>query len=131
VGQGTAGMEFLESHPAREFIFAPVGGGGLVAGTALAAHFFSKNCRVIGGLKTQLGENNFPIFQQHVERIIRVSENEILDAMKLIWERMKIVVEPSSAVALAALFKEKESFKNKNIGVILSGGDVDLTHLAF
>ncbi|MEL6918799.1 MAG: pyridoxal-phosphate dependent enzyme, partial [Bacteroidota bacterium] len=132
LGQGTAAMELLENHPGLDSIVVPVGGGGLIAGTALAAHYFGKNCSVVGGepfevddayrslqsgkietntttntvadgLKTQLGQENFPIIQQHVDRIIRVTENEITAAMRLIWERMKIIIEPSSAVAFAAI----------------------------
>lgn len=160
LGQGTACYELLQDYPNIEFVFTPVGGGGLIAGTALFAHFFGKDCEVIGGepmevddafrslqsgkiesntntntiadgLKTQLGDRNFPIIQQYVDHIVRVSEQEIIDAMKLIWERMKIVVEPSSAVALAALLHEKEKYKDKKVGVILSGGNVDVTHLPF
>lgn len=160
LGQGTACMELLENYPDLDAIFTPVGGGGLIAGTALAAHYFGNNCKVIGGepfeaddayrslesgkiefnkttdtiadgLKTQLGDINFPILQKHVEYIIRVTETEIVSAMRLIWERMKIIVEPSSAVALAALLKEKEAFKNKKIGIIISGGNVDLSNLPF
>lgn len=160
LGQGTACLELLEDYPNLDAVFAPVGGGGLIAGTALATHYFGKNCKVFGGepfeaddafrslisgqiesnnttntiadgLKTQLGDKNFPIIQQHVEGIIRVTEAEIMHAMRLIWERMKIIVEPSSAVALAALLKEKDSFKGKNVGVIISGGNVDLNNLPF
>ena len=160
IGQATACMELLEEHPDLDAVFAPVGGGGLIAGTALAAHFFSEKCKtfagepfevddayrsfysgkiesnqtsntIADGLKTHLGDLNFPIIQQHVEDIIRVSENEIIQAMKLIWERMKIVIEPSSAVALAALLSQKEKFKNKKIGIILSGGNIDLGALPF
>lgn len=160
-GQGTAAMELLEDHPNLDYIISPVGGGGLIAGTALAAKYFSNTCKVIGGepknmddayrslqsgkiesnengtttiadgLRTFLGDRNFPIIKENVERIIRVEEDEIVAAMKLIWERMKIIVEPSSAVAFAALLKEKEKFKNKNVGIIISGGNVDLKHLPF
>lgn len=160
-GQGTAAIELLEDHPELDYIFSPVGGGGLIAGTALAAKYFSNTCKVIGGepknmddayrslqsgkieyngsgvttiadgLRTFLGDRNFPIIKENVERIIRVEEEEIVQAMKLIWERMKIIVEPSSAVAFAALLKEKEKFKNKNVGIIISGGNVDLKHLTF
>jgi threonine dehydratase len=159
IGQGTACKELLEKEPELDFVFAPVGGGGLVAGTALAANFYSNKCKVIGGepeavddayrslksgkiesnqttntiadgLRTQLGDINFPIIQQHVDRIIRVTEDEIVDAMRLIWERMKIVVEPSSAVALAAMLKEKVKFTGKKVGIILSGGNVDLSQLS-
>ncbi len=160
LGQGTACKELLEHHPNLDFVFTPVGGGGLIAGTALAVHYFGKNCKTIGGeplevddayrslksgkietntsintiadgLKTQLGDRNFPIILNHVDKIIRVSETEIVDAMQLIWERLKIVCEPSSAVALAALIRDKEHFKEKKIGVILSGGNVDLGNLPF
>ena len=160
LGYGTACMEFLEDCPELEYLFTPVGGGGLIAGTALSANFFGKNCKVIGGepfeaddayrslqsgriegnktantiadgLRTQLGDKNFPIIQKYVDNIIRVSENEIITAMQLIWERIKIVVEPSSAVALAAILKEKQAFLNKKIGVIISGGNIDLTTLPF
>lgn len=159
-GQGTAAMELLEDYPELDYIFSPVGGGGLIAGTALAATFFSDHCKVIGGepknaddayrsllsgkiefndqvntiadgLRTFLGDRNFPIIKKHVERIIRVEEEEIIEAMKLIWERMKIVIEPSSAVPFAALLKNKTDFKNKNIGIILSGGNVDVGNLPF
>jgi threonine dehydratase len=160
IGQGTACKELLEKQPDLDFVFVPVGGGGLIAGSALAAKYFGKKCKVIGGepfevddayrslksgkietnlttntiadgLKTQLGDINFPIIKKHVERIIRVTENEIISSLRLIWERLKIVCEPSCAVALAALIREKENFKNKNIGIIISGGNVDLSKLPF
>jgi threonine dehydratase len=160
VGQGTAFMELNESHPDLDAVFVPVGGGGLIAGTALAAHYFSNNCTVIGGepeeaddayrslisgkieknvtantiadgLRTNLGSNNFPVIQKHVEKIVRVSENEIIESLKLIWERMKIVCEPSCSVAFAALLREKEQFAGKKIGVIISGGNIDLAKLPF
>jgi len=94
---------------------------------------FNKNgaTTIADGLRTFLGDRNFPIIKENVERIIRVEENEIVEAMKLIWERMKIVVEPSSAVAFAALLREKDKFNNKNIGIIVSGGNVDLKNLPF
>ncbi len=159
-GQGTAAMELLEDYPDLDYMFTPVGGGGLLAGTLLAVTYFSKNCKVIAGepknvddayrslisgniekndttntiadgLRTHLGDRNFPIIKKHVEKIIRVEEDEIIHAMKLIWERMKIVIEPSSAVAFAAVLKQKDAFKNKKIGVILSGGNVDLNNLPF
>jgi threonine dehydratase len=160
IGQGTAAKELLEEQPDLDYIFTPVGGGGLIGGTALAALYFGASCKVIGGepfecddayrsmisgkiesnettntiadgLKTELGDKNFPIIKEHVEKIIRVTEDEIKDAMQLIWERMKIVCEPSSAVAFAALLKEKESFKNSKIGIIVSGGNVDVRKLPF
>ncbi len=160
LGNASSAAELLETQPDLNFIFTPVGGGGLVAGTALAVKYLGKNCKTIGaepfavddayrslqsgkiernqttntiadGLKTFLGHINFPIIKDLVQEIIRVEETEIVAAMKLIWERMKIIVEPSSAVALAALLKNKEQFKNKKIGIILSGGNVDLKNLPF
>lgn len=160
IGQGTATMELLNYQPDLNFVLAPVGGGGLIAGTALAAHFFGKKCQTIAGepllvndayrslksgviennqttntiadgLRTQLGDKNFPIIRDFVSDIICVSEAEIINAMKLIWERLKIIVEPSSAVAFAAVLKDTERFKNKKVGIILSGGNVDLTNLPF
>jgi len=160
IGQGTSCLELLKELPDLDYVFAPVGGGGLIAGTALAAHHFGKNCKVIGGepfevddayrsllsgtieynsttntiadgLKTNLGDQNFPIILKYVDRIIRVTEKEIIDAMHLIWERMKIIIEPSSAVAVAAIIKEKKQFKEKKVGVIISGGNVDLSNLPF
>ncbi len=159
-GQGTAAMELLEDQPQLDYILTPVGGGGLIAGTALVAKYFSERCEVIGaepknvddayrslqngkiefndntntiadGLRTNLGDRNFPIIKENIKKIIRVEEEEIIQAMKLIWERLKIVVEPSSAVPFAALLKEKIDFKNKNIGIIISGGNVDLKNLPF
>ncbi len=160
LGQGTACKELLEAYPDLDYVIAPVGGGGLIAGTALSAHYFGKNCKVIGGepfevddayrslqtgkietntttntiadgLKTQLGDKNFPIIQKHVEQIIRVTEAEIIEAMRLLWERLKIVCEPSCAVAFAAVLKEKELFSGKKVGIIISGGNVDLGNLPF
>lgn len=160
IGQGTAAMELLEEQPDLNVLVVPVGGGGLAAGTGLAGHFFGKNCKTIGGepmeaddayrsllsgkietnetantiadgLRTVLGDVNFPIIQEHVDSIIRVEEDEIIAAMRLIWERMKIIIEPSCAVPLAAILKEKEQFKGQKIGIILSGGNVDLGKLPF
>ncbi len=146
-GQATACIELLEDHPNLDAVFAPVGGGGLISGTALAAHFYNSTCKTYAGepfevddayrslqsgkiehnktantigdgLKTDLGHLTFPIIQQHVTAVIRVTETEIIEAMRLIWERMKIIIEPSSAVAFAALLKDKENFKNKKVGII-------------
>ena len=159
-GNATAAIELFEEHPDLDVILTPVGGGGLIAGTALAAHYFSEKCKVIGGepmeaddayrslisgkietndsfhtvadgLRTHLGDRNFPIIKQHVEKIIRVEEYEIINAMRIVWERMKIIIEPSCAVPFAAVLKNKEEFKNKKIGIILSGGNVDVTNLPF
>ncbi|MFC6999944.1 pyridoxal-phosphate dependent enzyme [Rufibacter roseus] len=160
LGQGTAALELLEDYPDLDCIYAPVGGGGLVAGTILAAENFSTKIKVVGaepalvddayrslisnkiethdnkstiadGLKTQLGDVNFPIIKKGIDHIVLVEEEEIVEAMRLIWERMKIVVEPSSAVAFAGLLKEKGTLKNQRVGIILSGGKVDVQKLPF
>ncbi len=160
LGQGTACMELLDDFPNLDTVICPVGGGGLLAGSALAAYHFGKKCNVIGaepseaddayrslisgkietnlttntiadGLRTQLGHHNFPIIKKHVQQIIRISEDDIIQAMRFIWERMKIIIEPSSAVALAAVLKNTTTFKNKSVGIIISGGNVDLENLPF
>lgn len=160
LGQGTAAVELLEDYPNLEIVLTPVGGGGLVAGTALACAYLGNNCKTMAGepaqaddayrslklgsiqtnktantiadgLKTQLGAYNFPIIQKYVSQIIRVQEQEIIQAMRLIWERMKIIIEPSCAVPFAAVLKQPELFANKQVGIVLSGGNVDLSNLPF
>ncbi len=157
-GQGTACMELLEEQPDIEMIVVPVGGGGLISGSALAAKYFGTNCKTIGaepfeaddafrslqsgmiemnvstntiadGLKTQLSSNTFSIINKNVERIIRLTEREIAEAMITIWERMKIIIEPSGAIAYAAIKRKRNYFKGKKTGVILSGGNFDLMKL--
>jgi threonine dehydratase len=159
-GQGTAAKELLELFPCLDVVMCPVGGGGLLSGTALSVKSLSATCRVIAaepsgaddayrsfkagfiipsrdpktiadGLRTSLGEINFAIISRKVDDIITVSESSIIQAMRLIWERMKIIVEPSSAVPLAVLLENKAAFRNLQIGIILSGGNVDLGHLPF
>ena len=159
-GQGTAAFELLEKYSNLDAIFTPVGGGGLVAGTILAVQQKSPNCKIYGGepenvddafrslksgrietnettdtiadgLKTQLGDINFPIIQNGIEEIVLVTEDQILSALKLIWSRLKIVIEPSSAVAFAALINKSSDLNSKNIGVILSGGNVNLDNITF
>ena len=153
-GQATATKELIEEVGKLDVVMAPVGGGGLLSGTALAAKYFSPSTIVIAaepegaddayrslksgkiepsqsdtvadGLLTSLGDKNFPIIKDLVKEIITVSDREIVRAMRLMWERMKIIVEPSCAVPLAALLKRKESFAGKKVGIILSGGNVDL-----
>ena len=154
-GQATAAKELLDTIPHLDALVAPVGGGGLLSGTALAAKYFSPYTLVYGaepegaddaframqsgkiemsqatsiadGLLTSLGDKTFPIIRQHVKEILTVSDAEIIKAMKLIWERMKLIVEPSCAVPLASLLKYKERFAGKRVGVILTGGNVDLS----
>ena len=86
---------------------------------------------IADGLKTSLGDITFPVIKQFVNKIITVTEDEIINAMRLVWQRMKIVIEPSGAVSFAALLKNLTEFKNKNIGIIVSGGNVDLARLPF
>lgn len=158
LGNSTATQEFVEQVTGLDFIIAPVGGGGLLAGTALAAHWFSTLTEVIAaepenaddayrsiqsgnietnetadtiadGLRTNLGDINFPIIKELVHKVLLVSEDEIKDAMKWVWERMKIIIEPSSAVAVAAVIRYKDQFKGKKVGVILTGGNVDLNEV--
>ncbi|MDP2423046.1 MAG: pyridoxal-phosphate dependent enzyme [Bacteroidales bacterium] len=157
-GQATAAIELLQDVHDLDIILAPVGGGGLLSGTALAVTYFSPFTRIIAaepeeandaylslkaghivpakkpvtvadGLRTALGTFTFPIIQKHVENIVTVREDQIIEAMKLVWERMKIVVEPSAAVTVAALVNEKIDVKGKRAGVIICGGNVDLDHL--
>lgn len=157
-GQATAAKELIEDFPHLDVIIAPVGGGGLLSGTALATHYYSPGTKVIAaepeqandafhsfyqkkfipsvspqtiadGLRTSLGSLTFPIIQKYVTQIVTVSELSIIQAMRLVWERMKIIIEPSSAVPIAALLENKFDYKGQKIGIILSGGNVDLKKL--
>ena len=153
-GQATAAKELFEKVDALDFIVTPVGGGGLLSGTSLSAKYFSPSTQVIAaepqgaddayrsmksgkiepsqsnsiadGLLTSLGDKTFPIIRDHVKDVITVSDEEIIKAMRLIWEKLKVIVEPSGAVTLAAILKAKEKFSGKKVGVIFSGGNVDL-----
>jgi threonine dehydratase len=157
-GQGTAALELLQDFPDLDVIMAPVGGGGLLSGTAIAATELRPDIRVIAaepemaddayrslqagrilpsvspqtiadGLLTSLGQLTFPIIQQRVEQIVTVSEAAIIAAMRFIWERAKIIIEPSAAVPLGVLMEGKINLTGQRIGVILSGGNVDLEAL--
>jgi threonine dehydratase len=159
-GQATCAMELFEQVDDLDIIIAPVGGGGLLAGTALAAKHFAPACRVwagepanaddtarslaagsiqhVGqpntiadGLLTTVGDIPFAIIKDHVERVITVSEREIVAAMHDVWQRMKIIIEPSCAVPFAALRKEPQAIAGKRVGVILTGGNVDFAKLPF
>ncbi|WP_439558217.1 threonine ammonia-lyase [Dyadobacter sp.] len=160
-GQATAAKELIEQAGEQlDLIIAPVGGGGLLSGTALAAHYFSPATKVYAGepegaadavlsfrsdkiekapyvktiadgLLTYLGDKTFPIIKQHVSDIWLVSDEEIIAAIRYLWERMKLVVEPSGAVALAAVLKNRELVEGKRVGIILTGGNVDLGKLPF
>ncbi len=158
-GQATAAKELFEDTPKLDLVLAPVGGGGLVSGTALAAHHFSPGTRVIAcepaladdayrsmatgsiqpavspprtiadGLLTQLGDLTFAVVRRHVERVVTVEEEEIVAAMRLVWERMKMIIEPSSAVPFAAVMTGKVDVAGLKVGIIVSGGNVDLDRL--
>jgi len=159
-GQGTAALELLDEVKNLDVVMAPVGGGGLLSGTALAVSYLSPYTQVVGaepkgaddayrsfkegkiipsinpktiadGLLTSLGDETFPIIIKYVHQIVTVSEEAIVSSMRLIWERMKIVIEPSSAVPFGALLENKIEVKGKRIGIIISGGNVDLDKLPF
>lgn len=157
MGQGTAALELLQDHSDLDMILAPVGGGGLISGTAIAASGLSPEIQIIGaepdlandaylslisgtlhpvqgtntvadGLRTSLSELTFSCIRQYVDKIVTVDEQEIIDAMRFIWERMKIIIEPSSAVPVAAAFNHID-IQHKQVGLIISGGNMDLNHL--
>jgi threonine dehydratase len=159
-GQGTAAKELLEDTGSLDIVMAPVGGGGLLSGTAISVKAITPETKVIAvepanaddafrsfysgkiipsvnpdtiadGLLTSLGTLTFAIIREKVDDIVTVKESSIVEAMRMIWERMKIVVEPSGAVPLAALIEKKIDFTGKRIGIILSGGNVDLNRLPF
>ena len=159
-GQATCAKEIIEDCNDVDCIIAPVGGGGLLSGTALSAHYFGNGIKVFGaepilandtqrsfrsgeyspqfngetiadGVRVGVGELTFPIIQLLCEDILTASEDEIITSMRIIWERLKIVVEASCALPLAVLLKNKELFKSKNIALIITGGNVDLEHLPF
>ena len=157
-GQGTAAKELLEKIADLDIIITPVSGGGLLAGTSLLAKSINPNIKVYGaepknaddtyrsiknkkivpnkttetiadGLRAQVGTITFPIIQKNVDGIILVSEEMIIQSMRTIWQRMKIIIEPSCSIALAAILINNEQFHNKRIGIILTGGNVDLDSL--
>ncbi|MBX3037684.1 MAG: pyridoxal-phosphate dependent enzyme [Anaerolineales bacterium] len=157
-GQGTATLELLEEIPELDVIIAPVGGGGLISGTSIAATETKHGIRVIAaepemaddafrsmqagkiipsenpktiadGLLTSLGTLTFPIIQQRVEQVVTVSESAMIESMKFIWERAKIIIEPSAATVIAVLWEKKIDLSGLKVGVILSGGNVDLGKL--
>jgi threonine dehydratase len=159
-GQGTAAIEFLHEVPDLEIMMAPVGGGGLFSGTVISARAVHPEIKLFGaepknaddayrsfknkklfppvkpntiadGLLTALSELTFRIISDNADDIFTASEEAIIEAMKLIWERMKIVVEPSAAVPLGVVLENKVFFKNKKTGLILSGGNIDVTKLPF
>ena len=158
MGQGTAGKALIEDHPDLDAIVSPVSGGGLLSGTLLSAQGINPKIKVYGaepleaddtflslqkgkivpnktinticdGLRAQIGTITFPIIQSYVEEVITLTEEEIIESMKMIWERMKIVVEPSCSITLAAVLKSRDRFAGKKVGLIISGGNVDLERL--
>ena len=157
-GAGTAAMELLDQVVDVDIVVTPVGGGGLLSGTALTVSGKSKECQtfaaepeiaddayrswrdgviypptnagtVADGLRTFLGDVNFPIIRKYVRNFVTVTESGIISAMRLVWERMKIIIEPSSAVPVAALFEHNDLFYGKRVAIIISGGNVDLDKL--
>jgi threonine dehydratase len=157
-GQGTAAVELLEDIPDLDVVVCPIGGGGLLSGTAVAAKSLRPEIKVIAaepanaddaaqsfragrrmvtekkftiadGLRTNVGEPNFAIIQRYVDDIVTVSEEAIVSAMRMIWETMKLVIEPSAAVPYAAILERRMDITAKRVGVILTGGNVDLDAL--
>ncbi|HBS85363.1 MAG TPA: serine dehydratase [Bacteroidales bacterium] len=159
-GQGTAARELIMDFPDLDIVMAPVGGGGLLSGTSISAKSMKPGIKVIAaepemandafksyysdklvpslnpktiadGLLTSLSDLTLSIIRKNVDEIITVREETIIRAMRLVWERMKIIIEPSSAVTLAVVLENPEKFKNKKTGLIISGGNVDLNKLPF
>ena len=157
-GQGTCALELVEQVPDLDMLIAPIGGGGMVAGSCLAlahaapkmqifagepeqaddaarslkaGHIIADDApqTIADGLKVPLKDMNWYFVSRHVADIVTASEGDIIAAMRLIWQRMKLVVEPSSAVSLAAVLKQPDIFHNKKVGVILTGGNVDLDNV--
>ena len=157
-GQGTCAKELLEDHPGLDVIVSPVSGGGLLSGTLLSSKALKTDIQVFGaepaeaddayrslklgkivpnetinticdGLRAQIGGLTFPVISDLVDDIITVTEEEIIDSMRMIWERLKMIVEPSSSITLGAVLKNKDKFNDKKVGLIISGGNVDLDHL--
>ena len=159
-GQGTAALELLDETGDLDTVIAPVGGGGLLSGTSTCVRGINRAIKVIGaeplnandawksfktgnltpsvnpqtvadGLLTSLSELTFSVIRKNVDDILTAKEESIISSMKLVWERMKIIIEPSSATALAVVKENPEFFRNRRVGLIISGGNVDLTHLPF
>lgn len=157
-GQGTAVLELLAAHPDLDTIVVPVGGGGLLAGTAIAAHAINPAIRVIAaepagaadaframaagvrehnpsadticdGLRTGIGEINFAIMQREAVTVLTADDAQTIAAMRLLWDRLKLIVEPSAAVCLAVVLAHADTFGGRRVGVILSGGNIDLEAL--
>jgi threonine dehydratase len=159
-GQGTVALEFLQEKGDLEIVIAPVGGGGLMSGTSVYVKGINKNIQIIGaepekandafisfttgvltpsvnpltcadGLLTSLSELTYSVIRKNVDKILTVKEDSIIECMLLVWERMKIIIEPSSATVLAVVKENPGLFKRKKIGLIISGGNVDFRKLPF
>ena len=157
-GAGTVALEIIDEVKDLDFILVPIGGGGLISGTGVVVSSLRPNTKLLGvepesaddalrsiksgeivpsdypptiadGLRSSLGEKTFPMIQKFVDDIHTVSEKEIISSMRFVWERMKIIVEPSSAVTMAAVLNNPASFRGKKTGVIFSGGNIDLSYL--
>jgi threonine dehydratase len=157
-GHSSCAIELINDTEDLDYVLVPVGGGGLASGISIGFHYFSPQSKIIGvepknaddayrslkegkiipqtnpdtiadGLRTSLGDVTFPILKEHLHEIITVTEEEIISAMKLLWERLKIVAEPSGAVAFAAILQNNSVFKSKKVGIIVSGGNVDVSKL--
>ena len=159
-GQGTAALELLQQMPELDALIAPLGGGGLMSGTAIVARALAPETRLIAaepagaddgyqslrrgervtdikpdticdGLRATIGEINFEMLRDHAIEVVTVSDNQVLAAMRLLWTHLKQTIEPSSSTVLAALLAQRERFRGKRVGLILSGGNVDLDRIAF
>ena len=157
-GQGTCAKELLEDVPKLDAIVSPVSGGGLLSGSLIAAKTMSPSIKVYGaepkkaddayrslkkgsivanktidticdGLRAQIGTKTFPVIQELVDEIITIDEQEVVESLRMVWERLKIIVEPSCSITLALVLKRKALFEGQNVGLILSGGNVDLNEL--
>lgn len=157
-GQATACLEMLQQMPSPDYVLCPVGGGGLLSGTLLTIKYLSPKTKVIAcepsgandtwqsfkagklvpsvhphtiadGLLTSLGSLTYPIIMENIDDVVTVDDNSIIDAMKLVWERMKIIIEPSSAVPVAVALSGLSFLKGKKVGIILSGGNIDLNKI--
>ena len=157
-GQGTCAKELLEDVPDLDSIVSPVSGGGLLSGSLLAAKNMKSSITVYGaepeeaddayqslklgrivpnktinticdGLRAQIGSKTFPVIQNLVDDIIPIAEEDIINSLRMIWERLKIIVEPSCSIALALIINNKQLFEGRNVGLIMSGGNLDLDNL--
>lgn len=157
-GQGTVALEFLRSEPELDALLAPVGGGGLLSGCALTARTLRPTLEIWGaepagaadahaslregrcitdmtanticdGLRGQLAPRTLALLQRHIDGILTVDDDAVIEAMRLLWERLKLVVEPSGAIALAAVLRNRERFAGRRVGIVISGGNVDLDTL--